>query len=370
VRKTSIKLVDGRELIYFDEEESATREMADRRALWPIAAPSELRFDPILSEWVTVAAQRQDRTFLPDSDECPLCPSSPERATEIPAYDYDVVAFENRFPTFTVRPAETLWDRDPGGSAGTDSVERLVPSRPGVGRCEVICFTADHASSFSALSATRVRTVIAAWADRSDALAAMEGIEQVFCFENRGREIGVTLTHPHGQIYGYPFITPRTQRMLESARAYRDRWGRELFADVLAAEREARVRIVAASQRWTAFVPAAARWPFELHLYPNRQVPDLAALSAEERYELADVYLDLLRRLEALDSRPVPYVAAWHQAPVSNGRDLAYLHLELFTTWRAPGRLKYLAGSESAMGAFVNDVAPEEAARRLRDDAF
>jgi UDPglucose--hexose-1-phosphate uridylyltransferase len=367
VRKTSTRLVDGRELIYFDEDDSTIRETVDRRSLSAIPATSELRFDPLLSEWVTVAWQRQDRTLLPDADDCPLCPSTPERATEIPAHDYDVVVFENRFPAFATREA-SLGLGDHAGAAALGPDDQLLGRRRGAGRCEVLVFTAEHGSSFSALTESRVETVVAAWIDRSEALAAVDGVEEVFCFENRGREVGVTLTHPHGQIYGYPFITPRTQRMLRSAREYRDTRGRDLLPDMLAAEQEAKVRVVAATPHWTAFVPSAARWPFEVHLYPNRQVPDLAALSARERHELAGVYLEVLSRMESLDPGPMPYIAAWHQAPVRTGRDLAYLHLELFTVWRAPGKLKYLAASESAMGAFVNDVSPEEAARRLRGD--
>ena len=187
------------------------------------------------------------------------------------------------------------------------------------------------------------------------------------CFENRGEEIGVTLAHPHGQIYGYPFVTPRTRQMLESARAHRERTWRNLFADVLAAEQADGSRVVTRGTHWTAFVPAAARWPMEVHLYPNRQVADLPGLTDEERDEFAEIYLDVLHRLDALYDSPMPYIAAWHQAPVRIDRDLAYLHLEVFSIRRAAGKLKYLAGSESGMGAFINDVMPEQAAALLRD---
>jgi UDPglucose--hexose-1-phosphate uridylyltransferase len=142
--------------------------------------------------------------------------------------------------------------------------------------------------------------------------------------------------------------------------------GGNLFADVLAAERAAGTRVVAANELWTAFVPAAARWPFEVHLYPHRQVPDLAALSEAERSAFAPLYTSVLRALDGLFDVAMPYISAWHQAPVRQERELGYLHLELFSIRRAPGKLKFLAGSESAMGAFVNDVLPEEAARMLR----
>jgi UDPglucose--hexose-1-phosphate uridylyltransferase len=155
--------------------------------------------------------------------------------------------------------------------------------------------------------------------------------------------------------------------MLTSAQRYRDATGDNLFAALLAAEQRAEERIVTRGEHWTAFVPAAARWPVEVHLYPNTQVPDLAALDDAERDELTVVYVDLLRRLDALYDLPMPYIAAWHQAPVRTGRDLSYLHLQLFSVRRAANKLKYLAGSESAMGAFVNDVTPEQIAASLRE---
>ncbi|MFB4293124.1 galactose-1-phosphate uridylyltransferase [Nonomuraea sp. ATR24] len=355
MKRTITHLADGRELIYFDRRDDADRSAIDRRPLDPRPVASELRYDPLTEEWIAVAGHRQTRTFLPPADECPLCPSSAERASEIPADDYDVVVFENRFPSFS---------RNLGSYADVGGLSEV---RPGVGRCEVMCFTSEHSSSFSQLSDDRVELVMEAWADRTAELSSIEGVEQVFCFENRGEEIGITLFHPHGQIYAYPYVTPRTKLQLGAARRYAARRpGRNLFADVLAAEREAGTRVVAANELWTAFVPAAARWPFEVHLYPHRRVPDLAALSEAERAAFAPLYTSVLRALDGLFGVAMPYISAWHQAPVRQDRELGYLHLELFSIRRAPGKLKYLAGSESAMGAFVNDVLPEEAARMLR----
>jgi UDPglucose--hexose-1-phosphate uridylyltransferase len=227
--------------------------------------------------------------------------------------------------------------------------------------------TSDHPSSFARLSGEQARTVVEAWVDRTAELGELDGMEYVFVFENRGPEIGVTLHHPHEQIYAYPFVPPRAARMLESARRYRSRTGANLFADVLAREQRAGDRVVTRSAHWTAFVPAAAPWPAEVHLYPHRQVPDLCGLTDAERDDFCTVYLDLLRRFDALYDRPLPYISAWQQAPVHVDRDLAYLHLQLFSIQRAPGKLKYLAGSESAMGAFINDVLPENTAHRLRE---
>jgi UDPglucose--hexose-1-phosphate uridylyltransferase len=338
--RTAARLADGRQIIYYDAGGGRRAVHADPRDLPPVATDSQLRHDRLLDEWVIVASHRQARTHLPPASECPLCPSRGDRHTEIPSPDYEVVVFENRFPSLA-------------GAAG---------------RCEVLCFTSEHDASFATLPVERARLVIDAWADRTAELSALPFVEQVYPFENRGPEIGVTLHHPHGQIYAFPFVTPRTRRQLGNARAHRERTGGNLFADVLAAERADGTRIVTTTEYWTAFVPAAARWPLEVHLYPHRQVPDLPALSGAERDDLAGLYLAVLRRMEALDEAPLPYIAAWHQAPVraDRDRDLAWLHAELFSVRRAPGRLKYLAGIESGMDAFSNDVLPEEAARRLR----
>ncbi|WP_433242238.1 galactose-1-phosphate uridylyltransferase [Streptosporangium sp. CA-135522] len=354
MKRTITHLADGRELLYFDRRDDADRSTIDERELPPRPAASELRYDPLTEEWIAVAGHRQGRTFLPPASECPLCPSTPGHSTEIPSPAYDVVVFENRFPSFSAQLGEY------------SQVGGLSEVRPGIGRCEVVCFTSDHDSSFSELSADQVELVMEAWIDRTAELSAMPGVEQVFCFENRGAEIGITLTHPHGQIYAYPYVTPRTKLSLGAAERHRERTGRNLFADVLAAEREAGVRVIASNEHWTAFVPAAARWPVEIHIYPHRQVPDLGGLEAAERAAFGPLYTDVLRRLDGLFGVAMPYVAGWHQAPVNAGRDLSYAHLELFSVRRAPGKLKYLAGSESGMGAFVNDVLPEETAHLLR----
>ncbi len=386
-RRTSTTLADGRELLYFDDSEpyvsgAATRRLDDPRPLpdrfAPVVGPDgverpvsgpEMRYDVLTGEWVPMAAHRMNRTFLPPADANPLAPAKPGAAYsdgEIPAEDYDVVVFENRFPSLLTVPGVTDQVSPLNG-------EELYPVRPAVGRCEVICFSSDSTASLASVTPARMRTVIEAWSDRTTALGALEGVEQVFCFENRGKEIGVTLHHPHGQIYAYPYLTPRTATMLRQARAHRERTGRNLLRDVLDAELRAGVRIVLESAHWVAYVPAAARWPVEVHLAPRRDVPDLPALTDDEKADLAATYLTLLQRLDRFfvdpDGAPVPlpYIAAWHQAPVRDGRDDLRLHLQLFSVLRAPGKLKYLAGSESAMGAWISDTTPERIAARLQE---
>jgi UDPglucose--hexose-1-phosphate uridylyltransferase len=260
VQKTTIKLADGRQLSYYDATAGQARDAVDRRELPSANTPSQLRYEPFLDTWVIYASHRQNRSYLPSARECPLCLSTGGHLTEIPAADYEVVVFENRFLALSA-------SRAPAAAVGGSE---LLPQRPG-GRCEVVCYTPDHDASFAKLSRERVELVLRALIDRTAELSALPGVDQVFCFENRGREIGVTQPHPHGQIYAYPFVTPRTDKALASARAYYRRTGRNLFDDVLAAERADGSRVMLATEYWTAFVPQAARWPCEIHLYPNRR---------------------------------------------------------------------------------------------------
>ncbi|MEU3732653.1 MULTISPECIES: galactose-1-phosphate uridylyltransferase [unclassified Streptomyces] len=351
MKKTSTRLADGRELVYYDLRDDTVREAVDRRPLEPTVTTSEVRRDPLLGDSVAVASHRQGRIYHPPADECPLCPSQGERLSEIPDSSYDVVVFENRFP-----------------SLAGDS-----------GRCEVVCFTSDHNASFADLSEEQARLVLDAWTDRTSELSHLPSVQQVFCFENRGAEIGVTLGHPHGQIYAYPFTTPRTALMLRSLAAHKEATGGENLFDAVLAEELAGERVVLETDHWAAFVPYSAHWPYEVHLYPKRRVPDLLGLDEAARTEFPQVYLELLRRFDRIfgaGEPPTPYIAAWHQAPFGQledfegvTRDDFALHLELFTIRRTSGKLKFLAGSESGMNVFINDVPPERAAERLREVA-
>jgi UDPglucose--hexose-1-phosphate uridylyltransferase len=358
IAKRVTRLSDGRELIYFDDAD--TRLPADRAAdaRQPQERPAvpNLRQDPLTGEWVSIATARQDRPFLPPDELDPLAPSTPGHATEIPS-NYDVAVFENKSPAFgPLLP-------DPGGGVAgpADPAIGLGRARPAFGRCEVVCFGPEHAGSFADVSASRARTVIEAWADRTAELSALPGVEQVFPFENRGEAIGVTLHHPHGQIYAYPYITPRTSRLLASVRSY----GAGLMADILEYEQKSG-RVLIRGDSFTAFVPFAARWPIEVHMLPHRHVPDFAATSSAERDELALLCRRILRAIDRLYGTPVPYIAAWHQAPVHCGRDQIRLMLQITSPRRAADKLKFLAGSESAMGAFIGDIEPETTAERLR----
>ena len=224
-------------------------------------------------------------------------------------------------------------------------------------------------SNFRDLPYSRARTVVEAWAHRTRELSEIDGVRLVFPFENRGKEIGVTLQHPHGQIYSYPYLPSRAASIVAASKAHEAETRRSLFDDVLSAEKRSGRRIIAEGEHFTAFVPAAAKWPVEVMLMANRAVPDFAALTDDEKDELTRMYLDLLGRMDRFFEgvERTPYIAAWNQAPVGEDRVHGRLHLQLYSMMRSPGRMKFLAGSESGQGAWISDTTPERIADRFRE---
>jgi UDPglucose--hexose-1-phosphate uridylyltransferase len=356
--KHSTKLSDGRDLFYFDDESSSltAERKADAREAIDRPDVAQMRLDSLTGDWVSVAAHRHGRAFLPPANQCPLCPSTAENLSEIPD-NFDVAVFENKSPSFG---PELLDAVDPNYAEVPDL--KLGSTRKSVGRCEVVVFSPEHLGSLGSMSTERIATVLTALADRTEHLQSLPGVMQVFPFENRGQEIGVTLHHPHGQIYAYPFITPRTQKLLSSI----EKFGDDLFAKTLEFEK-ASERLLIASENFTAYVPFAGRWPIEIHLLPNRHVQHLAQLTQAERIELADVYRRLLKALDDIYETPTPYISAWHQAPLIEAGKNVRLQLQITSPRRAADKLKFLAGSESAMGAFIADFPPEKTAGQIRD---
>lgn len=320
---------------------------------------TERRWDPTAGEWVTFATHRQDRTYQPPAATCPLCPTRPgSPATEIPHPDFEVAVFDNRFPSFSPDPPVP-------SIAGT----ALYPVAPAAGRCEVVVYAAEHDLTFGDLGEARARMLVDVWADRWSVLAADPEIAYVLVFENRGELIGTTLSHPHGQIYGYPFVPPRPAKELTAARAHRAATGRCVECEVVAAEAVDGRRLVATDGDWVAWVPFWARFPYEVHVAPRTHHPSLPSVDDAGRTSMARLLGTVARAYDALWGFALPYVMALHQRPCDGrpGWDpVSHLHVELEPPHRAPDRLKHLAGSELEGGAFVTDVAPEVAAERLR----
>lgn len=345
---------DGRRLLLYGREPVRADGPAPSPSAEPVAASSHLRWHPLRGEWVAYASDRQGRTFLPPPEWNPLAPTTdPASPTEVPAGAWDVAVFENRFPTLR------------GGSG--EPPASIVPTRPGDGACEVVVFGQDPAQSLGRLPLSHLRLLVDVWAHRTAELGARDDVKYVFPFENRGVEVGVTLHHPHGQIYAYPFVPPIAARELAEQAAHHARTGRGLLEEHLEAEVRDGRRVIYAGPDALSILPACARYSYELWIAPRRAAPTLPDLSEAERLDFARALRDALRRLDALWSRPMPYILALHQAPTDGApHPEAHVHVEIYPALRMPGRLKYLAGSETGAGAFTADTLPEEKAAELR----
>jgi UDPglucose--hexose-1-phosphate uridylyltransferase len=323
---------------------------------------SELRWNPTLEEWVITATHRQDRTFFPPPDYNPLAPTRPGGfPTEIPAPTYEIVVFENKFPSLRRDAPEPAVE-------GTD----LTPVLPSRGICEVVCYTPQADAELATLPLQKVEELVSVWADRFEALGAHDYVRYVYIFENKGREIGVTLAHPHGQIYAYPFLPPIPAREVDAARKHREKTGRDLFGDILKEELEDGRRIVTQNESFVAMVPFYARYPYEVHILPREARPAISDFDAAERQALARILKTVMEKYNNLWNRSMPYIMLMHQRPSDgSSQDYAYyrFHIEFYPPYRTPDKLKYLAGSEAGAGAFINDTHAEVTAQTLRDTA-
>lgn len=352
--KRELKKPDGRDLTLY-----STRPVPEGIQ---VTSPSgsahggepHLRWHPLRGEWVAYATHRQNRTFLPPKEYNPLAPTrNPEFPTELPAGDYDAAVFTNLFASLTL-------------DARSEPAS-VVPTRPANGHCEVVVFTPDAEASLGGLPLEKVKLVIDVWADRYRELARRPELRYVLPFENRGVEVGVTLHHPHGQIYAYPFVPPIQEKMLETQSAFHARSGRTLLSDLLTKEREDGRRILHAEASVTAFLPAFARYPYEVWIAPNRPVARLEDLDETERGDLARTLKTVLLKYDGLWQRPFPYLMLLMAAPTDGSPHPEWhFHIQFFPPYRTRDKLKFLAGTELGAGMFVNDSLPEEKALELQ----
>lgn len=318
---------------------------------------SERRWHPLLEQWVTTATHRQQRTYHPPRGFCPFCPRGQARGfTEVSRTNYDIAVFENRFPTFQRCPPQ------PAVRASA-----LTPVLPAQGICELVLYSPEHSQTFAGLPLEQIYKLVRVWTDRFEELGRQSYVRYVFIFENKGGVVGVTLTHPHGQIYAYPFVPPVVERELGASRRYYAGKKQCLLCACAARERRERKRILFSADGFDAFVPFYARWPYEVHVVPQRHVQDLLQLSDLERWGLARMLKRVAQTYDALFGFSLPYMMVMHQRPTDGRRHAYYhFHVEFYPPHRTADKLKYLAGSETGAGAFINDALPEKTAATLR----
>jgi UDPglucose--hexose-1-phosphate uridylyltransferase len=262
--------------------------------------------------------------------------------------------FDNLFPTLTPRA------HDPPALA--------VETLPAEGKCEVVVFTQDPKSSLGSLPLDHIELLLEVWGDRTEALARERFVSYVLPFENRGVEVGVTLHHPHGQIYAYPFVPDVPRRMNELEQAHFALQGASLVETMIDREIADGARILYAGPHAVAFVPICARYPYEVWVAPRKAAASLARLGAAQRADLARALKTTLLKYDGLWQRPFPYLMAWYQAPTDgNLHPEAHVRAEFYPAYRTRDKLKYLAGTEIAAGMFASDALPEEKARELQN---
>jgi UDPglucose--hexose-1-phosphate uridylyltransferase len=311
---------------------------------------SELRWDPTLREWVATATHRMDRPQMP-KDWCPFCPGS-GRVPE----NYDVHLYANDFPTYQDPPPEPDFDGDD-----------FYRVRPAYGYCDVVLYHPDHNTSLAQLHLDHIEKLIRLWIKRFKELKAKQDLKYVLVFENNGEVIGVTMPHPHGQIYSFPFVPPRIERQVLSAGDYFKSSGKCLFCAILEREEHDAKRIVFKHEHYTAFVPFYAHWPYEVHIYPRRHFAYIDELGPEEITGLGAAIRTILRKYNNLYGFAFPYMMMLYQAPVDGGEYPGFhFHIEFYPPYRSRDKLKYLAGVETGGGTFINDSAAEEKAAQLR----
>ncbi len=318
---------------------------------------SELRWHPILQEWVITATHRQDRTFLPPDDYCPLCPTKPGAfPTEIPSPDYEIVTFENKFPSLK-HPAPEPAVEETG----------LYKVRPADGICEVVCYTSQHNGTLTDASLEQLRNLVEVWTDRFRELGGRDFVNYVLIFENKGKDIGVTLYHPHGQIYALPFIPPKAQKELDSALSHKERTGNCLFCDIIAEEYKDGRRIVVENDSFAAMIPFFARYPYEVYIFSKKHHQSMLTFDENERCDLANILKAVLLKYDNLWGISLPYMMIMHQAP-TDGQDYDHyhFHIEFHPPNRTKNKLKYIAGCETGAGSYINDTLAEEKAAELR----
>lgn len=311
---------------------------------------SELRWDPILGEWVVTATHRMDRPQMP-RDWCPFCPGSGQVPDQ-----YDVHLYPNDFPSFA-SPAP-----EPGIAATKE-----WRTGESWGACDVVLYHPDHNRDLLGIELDHLFKLGKLWQQRYLELFKNPHVKYAYIFENHGEEIGVTMPHPHGQIYAFPLVPPIPAREMKRADAYRKKHGKCLHCELLKSDRADGRRVLFERNGWFAFIPFYARWPYEVHLYPTRCVRHLGQLRDDELRAMMAAIKRILAAYRHYYGKPYPYIMGFHQAPARGavGKG-AHLHVEFYPIRRSPTKLKFRAGCETGAGLFINDSYPEEKAAELR----
>ncbi|MCI8600711.1 MAG: galactose-1-phosphate uridylyltransferase [Oscillospiraceae bacterium] len=313
---------------------------------------AELRYNPISKDWVMVASHRQNRPQMP-KDWCPFCPG-PDNA-KVPSEGYEVLRYMNDFPALQQAPPEP------------DDVETgLFKTAPAYGRCEVVLYSDQHRAQLKDLPDAHVHKLAHLWQDCFCDMKRDPKLEYCFIFENRGDVVGVTMPHPHGQVYGYPFVPQKIRDESANARDYYDETGRCLFCDCLKDELEDGRRIIFQNESFVVYVPFFSPITYGVHITARRHLGDLSQMTDGELEQLGETVRDVAGMYDSLFDRPFPYMMCMHNAPLNGGQDSYHFHIEFFPPMRSAEKQQFFASSETGAGAWCNPTRPEEKAAELQ----
>lgn len=311
----------------------------------------ELRWNPVLKWWVMVSTERQNRPLTPE-DYCPFCPGSDKVPNE-----YEVMSYDNDWPILSQEPSEVK----PTGSS-------IFKNAKSYGKCEVILYSPEHDNSLGELSIDNIKKLIELWVKKYGELGSKDFIDYVFIFENKGEEVGVTITHPHGQIYGFPFIPKKIEVELSSCKEYYEKENKNLYLEILKEELKQKKRIVDENEFFVTFVPYFADYPYQVFIIPREKRLSIDELRSEERVQLAISLKRIVETYDHLFERDFPYMMCFHQKP-TDGKDYPYyqFHIEFYPPLRNEKTQKFNASSETGSWTHGNPTSPEEKAKELRE---
>ena len=342
IYKREFERNDKRHLLLFGYEEH--KEIASKELeITPLPSP-HMRWNPARQEWVTYSETRKVRTSFPPEEYCPLCPGAELNfATEIPFKNFEVAIFPNRWASFNTNDDKTSIDG--------------LRTKPSNGECEVVVYSSKHLDTIAQMPISRIELLFNAWSDRYIKLLERDDIQYVMPFENRGIECGVTLHHPHGQIYAYPFIPPVIKKEIEA-------FNKENFIKKLMKDLEKNY-FVYQDDHVIAAVPPFARYAYEIWIIPKRQIAGPWQFTDQEYNSFAIALQKVVRGYDSFLGRRCPYIMGLHAAPNLEDNNF-HFHIEFYPPLRHGDKPKVLAGSESMAGVFIMDVFPEETAIELR----
>ena len=312
---------------------------------------AELRWHPLTQDWVMIASHRQARPQMP-KDWCPFCPGSGKVPETYEVYEYD-----NDFPALSQNPP-----------VPDDVANDFFQTAPAYGKCEVILYSPGHTITLPELPDDHVEKLVGLWQERFQALRADGKIKYVFIFENRGEAVGVTMPHPHGQIYGYSFVPKKLQLEINSAKEYRAKNGKCLVCTMLEEEKKDGRRIIFQNDDFTVFLPFFTEYPYGVYIMSNAHKQYITDFTAKESASLAVTIKHTVGMLDTLFDYKFPYMMCMHNGPV-NGEDLSsdyHFHIEFFPPMRSADKIKFNASSETGAWAHCNPTCPEQTAEELR----